>query len=276
MQIENKITIVIPTVDNLDLLHECIAALKYRSRVSKIIVVDNGSNPPILENVWVWRNEENQGCLPALRKVLPHIETELVAFMHNDVLIHETAWDIVVWDAFRDRPNLGLAGFFGAKGVAPNGGRVGSKSRMIGKRWGTAWNLHGGFLEKDEVMPSTVLDSLCMIFRTEYLQKLGIPEEWPPHHWFDRLFGVQFIKAGYDVATIGIDFDHRGGSSSGLIYDEFVMKWAKENNIETDGKMQVADIEMYNRGLKLFMDEYNKRAPLLVDNNWNYSWRNFD
>lgn len=266
----NRNTVVIPVSNHADITDRCLKALLEESKASRFLIIDNGSEVPYQTWLPTIRNEDNKGCLAGLRQGLEECSTEFLTFMHNDVLVHENAWDLVVAKAFDDHPNLGLLGFFGAPGVAPNGGRVGSKSRMLGTEWGTLWNLHGGLLERDELMPSSVLDSLCMIFRVDYLRQIGIPDDWPPHHWFDRLFCVKMIKAGYDVATIGIEFDHRGGSSTGQVYDDFVIKWGEDNNIQEG---ENADIIMYNKGLQLFLNEYSHESPLLVGNDWDYTWR---
>jgi GT2 family glycosyltransferase len=220
------------------------------------------------------QNEENIGCLPMLRQALPYIEDDdIVVFMHNDVLIWDKDWDEFVRDAFEQIGSLGLAGLFGAPGMALDGGRMFARSQMAGKEWGTEGHLHGAIMGYHEISPAVVLDSLCMIFRGNALREVGIPDEWPPHHWFDRMFCLRFIDAGWSVAVLGIPFDHYGGGSGGPTMDNFAKKWVKENmGIETDD-VEKANNKLYIQGLSQFHRDYGARLPIVVDGEFDYVWK---
>lgn len=280
------ITVVIPFVDRSEHTIRCIQVLELNSELDiQYILVDNGSIESEFlnlhqaldamglkfntgDNYWI-QNKENKGVLPALRAAREFIRSPITVFMHNDVLIWEDKWDSKVIAAFDERPNMALAGFFGAPGVAADGGRMFACSNMLGKEWGTTGDLHGG-LNTKLVAPATVLDSLVMIFRTSVLQEHGIPEEWPPHHWYDRLFCVWYIDKGYEVGNMGLAFDHGGGiTSTGEIYNQFVREWGDKQEVEE--KIEDADLYMYNTGKHLF-EQYAHRMPLTVDDYWNYTW----
>lgn len=277
---KDAISVIIPFVDKSDVTMRCLEVMKENS-VGKlnVTVVDNCSSVNTFLDIWqalpkfkfnsyrYVHNPVNKGVLPALRSQLDRVKDELVLFMHNDVLIWEDRWDEKIKTIFDGDENLALAGFFGAPGVAADGGRMFACSNMLGKEWGGHWSEHGA-QNKRLVAPATVLDSLAMIFRVPVLNDLGIPEEWPPHHWFDRLFCVYLIDHGYHVANLGFAFDHGGGTTStGIVYDSFVKDWAERQKIETDN----ADLFMYNCGLRLF-HEYANRMPLLVNEHFDYVW----
>lgn len=275
--------VVIGWANRPDLTERTIQQLNRVTEEYSLILINNGSNEPVtiksddgvynnMKRLVVLHNEENVGCLPMLKQSLPYIEDDdIVVFMHNDVLIWDDGWDLFVRKIFSDMPDLGLAGFFGAPGVALDGGRMFAKSHMVGREWGTEGQLHGTIMPHFDVQPATVLDSLCLIFRASALKKVGIPEHWPPHHWFDRLFCLRFIEHGWKVAILGVAFDHYGGGSSGQTMDTFSQKWVKETSGE-DLDVEAANMRLYLAGLEIFQNEYGDKLSLIADG-WDYIWR---
>lgn len=269
-----------------DLTERSIQVLLQNARQVNLLLINNGCNEPVrilgelndgqmtypsLKRFVALHLEENVGCLPMLRDALNVVDDDdLLVFMHNDVLIWGEHWDDVFRKAFEDVEGLGLAGLFGAPGVALDGGRMFARSRMEGREWGTEGELHGAIMEVNEVSPAAVLDSLCMVFDVKVLKEVGIPDEWPPHHWFDRLFCLRFVDHGYKVAVVGIPFDHYGGGSSGNTMDTFAIKWCKER-FGTEFDAVTANNHLYSIGAHLFM-EYGDRLALITDG-WKYIWR---
>lgn len=273
----DKIHVVIPYVDRYDLTNRMLEVLSENSDDIHVILIDNGSvNPveslvvPKFSGIKFLRNKENTGCLNTIKQGLDFVgDDDLLIFMHNDVLVWEPHWDSRVRAEFDNDEKLGLAGFFGAPGVAPDGGRIFAHSNMIGKEWGTVGRLHGALLTG--ICSAAVLDSLCMMFRVKALHELGIPEFWPPHHWFDRLFCLQFIDNGWHVATIGIAFDHAGGST-GTAYNEFTTIWVKER-FNRDMEFEEANNLLYMTGYDIFVGTYGHRLSLVSDGDYHYQWR---
>jgi hypothetical protein len=276
-----SITLVVPFVNKSEFTIRAVKeACRNATGEVKALVIDNGSTEKELTEVVRSLTiasipfntvilKKNEGVLSALENSLIFVGTELLMFMHNDVLVLEKGWDTRVAKAFEDDPKLALAGFFGAPLVGVDGGRGYASSNMQGREWGTPWSVHGAHNER--VIPASVLDSLCLIFRTSILDELGIPKDWPPHHWFDRLFCLYFIEHGYRVANIGIEFDHAGGTTStGEIYDSFVEDWSASHGMEPG---ENADLFMYNYGKSLF-EQYSEKLPLMVTSDWEYISQN--
>jgi GT2 family glycosyltransferase len=277
--------IVLGYANRPDLTERTIEQLMSVTREFNLIVIDNGCHEPIsikwaeikeppknLKRFIAIHNDKNVGCLPMLVQSLKYIgDDDIVVFMHNDVLIWDEDWDDYVRSVFAGMPTLGLAGFFGAPGVALDGGRMFAKSHMVGKEWGTEGYLHGTIMPHFDVAPATVIDSLAMIFRASALKKVGIPEEWPPHHWFDRLFCLRFIEQGWRVAVLGVAFDHYGGGSSGKTMDSFAQEWVKETMGE-DLDIIEANNRLYMKGLQIYQRDYGDRLSLIADG-WDYIWR---
>jgi len=286
----NKVWVVMGYASRPDLTERSIQVLLENSDSINLILINNGSkdgpvaikgprmtdgslNYSMLRRAVFINNPVNTGCLPMLRQTIPYMEDDedILVFIHNDVLIWEPHWDTIVRNAFNEIPDLGLAGLFGAPGVGPDGGRMFARSRMEGREWGTPGEPHGAIAELNEVSPASVLDSLCMMFKVGALRDVEIPLEWPPHHWFDRLFCLRFIDKGYKVAVIGIPFDHYGGGSSGPIMDSFAQKYAFDKTGTMYDPIKANDI-LYTEGAVIFNHEYAHRLPLVTDG-WNYIWR---
>lgn len=281
----NNVWVVMGYSNHVDFTKRSIEQLVEVSDNINLLVINNGCKEepltmpvpkegvkyPIFRMIFLY-NEENTGCLPMLKQALPYMEDDdLLVFMHNDVLIWKDRWDEWVRGVFDSIPSLGLAGLFGAPGVAADGGRMFAKSTMLGKEWGTEGHLHGAYLEENAVAPASVIDSLCMIFRVSALKEVGVPSNWPPHHWFDRLFGAKFIENNWKVAVLGIPFDHYGGGSAGDVMDNFAIKWAKEALGEDLGPVE-ANAALYNAGLQIWNYDYAHRMSLITDG-WDYIWR---
>ena len=294
-----KITIVIPVIDEHHVTKRCLEKIKENSVTDpRIIIIDNNSKEPFIDtglaNIFggdgltrsnprcsVIRFLENQGMLGSLKIGLDQCSAdEILVYPHNDVLIHEKGWDKRVIDAFEKDPLLGMAGFFGARGVGKDGGRWHSESAMMGKEWGTSYVHHSALSTK--VTPAAIFDGLCLIFRVgavykrsdesqdTVLPRVLIPDG-PPHHWYDRFLPLEFISRGWRCATIGILHDHAGGlTASKQGYSAFAHKWCEERGLEATSGSH--DLTIYNEGLKIFNEKWAPKLPLKVDDQYNYTW----
>lgn len=262
-----KLSVVIPVINQHQVTKRCLELLnQYRHAEPEIILIDNGSLPEYEDAV---HNEENLGLVESLRQGYLYSVGEVILYMHNDVLIHESGWDTRILRAFEDDPRLGVAGFFGGRGIHADGGRMHPESNMLGKEWGSPWHHHGAL--QIGVHPAAVLDGLGMIFRRSMLDDCGIPE-CPPHHWYDRILPLFYIERGWRCATIGIRFDHGSGFTSEKgDYHRFAKDWCDTRGIPAiEGNY---DLAIYNEGWKQFQRDWSPKLPLTVDGNYNYSWR---
>lgn len=292
------ITICVPFIDNEEITKRCIKGINDNSvGPIELIVIDNGSDKvqdfsDVLTNEDISfkyiRNEKNIGGPLSFRQGIDASASEIVCIIHNDVLIHESGWNTRVENYFNEDYNLGLAGFFGASMVAPDGGRGGSKSNMLGLEWGSAWNHHGDHLT--DIAPAAVLDGVAMIFRKSYISKVEerhdlFSNDRPPHHWYDRHIVMCFIDAGYRVATFGIGFDHWSGATanSSEKYRMCIRRWilshmdnqyvkkTLELFMQTNQKPEEnLDAFVYVAGRLMWEEQWSPRLTLHVDENYNY------
>jgi glycosyltransferase involved in cell wall biosynthesis len=267
------ISVIVPVIDAREITQECIEHLSAYAMYNdnEIIVIDNGSDEPFADSrVTTLYNKENVGMVESLWQGLNAVKHNIVVYIHNDVLIHQLGWDILVKTAFDIVPNLAVAGFFGAKGVYPDGGRIHPESNMLGRKWGVKWDQHGHL--QYWISPAATLDGLCMIFNRDIILKEGLPK-LPPHHWYDRIIVLDLIRKGYRCATIGVGHDHASGLTSCKSdkYFNFAKNWCEKNNI-TIPEENAYDMAIYCEGAKIFQDEWAPKLPLTVDDRFNYTW----
>jgi hypothetical protein len=207
----------------------------------------------------------------------------IVGFIHSDLLIHEPEWDRKIKEAFAEHPKLGILGFLGGQGVAPDGGRIRVMSKMLGKEWGgcechelTASH-HGELMESFAF--GAVLDGCAMFFRQscakDLLENTNAldPSFRPLHHWYDRNLSLFAIDRGWQVGILGIGFDHFSGATANVSdkYGDSVKKWAEDTGRDIGDK--APDQFSYDLGLEQFNQEWAWRLNCVADENGNYRWR---
>jgi glycosyltransferase involved in cell wall biosynthesis len=254
------ISVVIPVHNQFDITRECVHQLldlAERKMPIEVIVVDNASDEVFKHpQVKVLRQDTNIGYFPAVLKGIEAAENNIVACIHSDVIIWEPGYDTRIAKAFDEDDLLGIAGFFGGRGVAPNGGRCHPEGNMLARKYGTPQNQHG-FWQRG-IHSAVVFDSLAMIFNREHLNTLVI-DDIPPHHWCDRLITLRMVQAGFHAATLGIGFDHGGGFTSGNSISTFAKDYCEQFNIsplyDKDRDMMSYDLGIYKRGESMFKEE---------------------
>ena len=143
------------------------------------------------------RNEENIGYYQPLKQLYDaYPDEEYIGLMHNDLMLYEPGWDRRMAMAFNDDPQLEVkVGDQTWKGQDPSAGR-----RING------------------IEPAIVLDSLFMLFRRDVIPHLvRESEKWEDitlAHFYDRIWPIRTIEAGYHVVTMGSDNDHIGGMTT--------------------------------------------------------------
>jgi hypothetical protein len=262
------ISVVIPAIDYHEITEKAMKYMRDKSLYNlEYIVIDNASEVPYVENekYRVIRNEENLGGPKTIQQALNVATYDIVMVVHNDVLVHEYAWDVKIVQAFERDPKLAIAGFFGAKGIGEHGGRIVSMSNMQGKETGTNWRGHSEHITGVEA--ATVLDGLCMIFRKSAWQQIRVPE-LAIHHFYDKIYPLCAIQVGFHCAVIGVAFDHgmpegmHSTANASKIYHASAEKWAQEHNIELVDNN--ADLTMYKVNEHIMFQLFSAHFPIFV------------
>lgn len=281
-----KLTLVVPFIDQLDITKHCVeTALKNAGQDFELLLIDNGSDKysatTFPKEVRIIKNKENSGVLATFKQGFQETDSDIVGFIHNDVLLHGENWVKQVIDAFTTVPKLGLAGIFGAVGVGDNGGRIRSQSNMLGLEWGkcgcheVAWQHHSEFMPT--ISPAAILDGVGMFFSRDAANSLmatDMFDAWrAPHHFYDRIIPLKLIDRGFRVATVGVGFDHWSGATanSSEKYAETCRKWLEATGNLIEGAPM--DQQVYNIAERQFFNEFGHRIPCYVHSDWNYEWR---
>lgn len=168
---------------------------------------------------WIVRNQE---ITEAYQRIYEGSKEPILAYLHDDLIIHEDGWDQRVLHEF-ENPKVGIVGFAGAPGhghpmmyeQAYNAcalGRVGFKSNMRNAE------VHGArFTGSCEV---AVLDGMALFVRRELLDRCG---GWPKmsespigYFCYDYWICCMAHRYDYTIRLVGVDCDHLSGRSTGL------------------------------------------------------------
>ena len=257
-----KLSIVVGVLNQFELSISTLQSMTSTLELpedTELIVLDNGSDASFTEFVkkrWeegtlpfrltIHRALANTGNYPLFEKGCEIAKGEIVAFMHSDVFIYQKGWDTNVRAQFDGHPELGLLGFIGSTELDAHGGRgTGTVSNMQGKtmvymepvvgesveakQWtGSEAHIHGR-QDAGMTIDGSVVDGCVMIFRKSVLEQIGFKEDFPPHHFYDRMMSAQVIEAGYKVGILGIEFDHVSGQVANheSKWGETAKSWAK-------------------------------------------------
>ena len=247
------------TISNLNLAHEV-----------ELLIIDNDSDEggqklqDALNNIGIdWSvikrckelkiisNNVNVGNYPIFKQAFQFAQGKIIAFFHSDFYVHEKGWDERVLNVFSQDDMMGLIGFIGSNEIDNFGGRgMGTKSNFVGMSIdgfnGSPAEVHGARIT--DLKPAAVVDGCSMIFKRKCLFDIGFIEDFPPHHFYDRLMCCQAIEKGYKVGVLGIQSDHISGQTANKEnkYHNIAKKWIQE-------KLGIDSPEDY---IKLFPDWY--------------------
>lgn len=293
-----RVSLVVPfIVENNqqgEILARCVSRLQgnIKNPSTRLTLIDNGSPDPLhvtrlnfVANSLV-RNNENLGVIATFKQGYEATAGDIVAFIHSDVLLHEKGWDDRIAHAFQVDPQLGLAGLFGAKGIAGDGCRLETMSNMVGREWGkcpchpVAWMHHGHHMTG--TASAAVLDGVGLFFRRDTLRHLveetDMFADWrAPHHFYDLILSCKVVNAGWHVATIGIEFDHFAGATVvSDVYKQSAVRWVDRQ--VAAGRLgdvrycEHPDQTIYYIAEQQFFTEFRHRLPLFVDPDYGYKW----
>jgi len=161
VRVKNLITIIIPTFDNFDLLHQCVLSIIENTspKIYEILIVNNGAPKTLdgfnngVRNISVIDMGKNLGWEGAINTVLPNVETDFVMILNDDTFIppNDPSWMLKMVGEFRD----------------PTVGAVGPSSNFIMQRQNMFWQSLPRRLDVH------VLIGVCMLLKTPLFKELG-------------------------------------------------------------------------------------------------------
>lgn len=164
--------------------------------------------------------------------------SEILAFIHDDVVIHEEGWEQRVLREFAD-PTVGVVGFGGATGLGTSDIYRTPYQLVQLARIGYASNVddaenHGARFERERDVAT--LDGFCLIVRRSLLEKTG---GWPDRefltfHNYDNSLAVHAARHKMRVRLVGVRCQHKGGGTSTRTpYQD----WAKQRYGKPDAEL---------------------------------------
>ncbi len=203
-------------------------------------------------------SETNRGVLASMQWGYENAIEPIIAFIHDDVLVHEEDWDTRVEAEFND-PSVGVVGFGGAlQHGAPDIYKTPYQLSQLGRshyRSNTDdAELHGErFTGSCDV---ATLDGFALIVRKELLDKVGgFPvAELPPHHNYDYWLTLSAWRHGYRVRLCGVRCQHQGGLTA--VTKEY-QEWATKTKWGSDA-------EMHKQGHRWLYDRFADVLPVRV------------
>jgi GT2 family glycosyltransferase len=289
-----KLSIIYPVLNQFPLAQAAVdSAIQNLSgeHEVEIVILDNNSDivitspfisPQFLpsKRQKVIRYNKNIGVYPTFWEALKYTDTDIIAYLHSDLIICEKGWDKRLLKAFEDDPKLGLVGFIGSSEIDSAGGRgYGTTSNFQGKAhirgnllkvsklvWnGSHARIHGRM--SDGLSPAKVVDGCAMVFRRSVLEQIPERKDFPPHHFYDRLLSCEVIELGYKVAVLGIACDHISNAtvSHEQKYWDMAEAWARAHGLvpvleglkfDTSAVKPNWDMALYKEAERQWLSEY--------------------
>ncbi len=214
------LSIVVTALKLNELVKLCLSKLTTNQIGEIEIVLMNGGDTPIemsempnnLKNVKIVQDTE---VYPAFKFWMENTTGDIMLFIHDDLIINEKGFDLLLRYAFEKDPKLGLVGFVGSDELNEKGSRGwGTTSNFMGKTYsyeGKTWvgskaELWGS--RYDALTPAVMIDGCAMAIRRSVWNKLGFHRNQSMYYYYDRLMCCRVLEAGYRIATLGLDCDH--------------------------------------------------------------------
>jgi len=183
---------------------------------------------------------------------------DILAFLHDDVDVHDPDWMDKVALFFEWFPKVGLAGFGGAMGLGtddiykrPYDFRQLARLSYLSNQDG--WEVHGHHL--DQAHRCTMLDGFALIFRREAYEEMGgwqrLLDLGLTFHMYDFAACCEMERHGWEVWMLPIACIHHGGGTS--ITREYDA-WLRSRGI-------AGDSEIHARAHEICYEEYRAVLP---------------
>ena len=194
--------------------------------------------------------EHNRGLLSSYQEGYEQSTADVLAFIHDDVVIYEEGWDARVLAEFA-APNVGVVGFGGALvHGSPDLYRTPYNIQQLGRSFYlsnvTDAEVHG--TRFDGACDVAALDGFALIVNRKLLDLTGgwPVDTYPPHHCYDYWITAMAHRFGYRVRVVGVRCHHLGGlTATTSRYQE----WARQTPWGSD-------VAMHASGHKLIYNEF--------------------
>jgi acetyltransferase-like isoleucine patch superfamily enzyme len=208
------ISIVIPVFNQHDMTQECLTAVLDHTQNCEIILVDNGSEPPIkppfsgFTEIMVIRNEENKGFPVAVNQGIRAAKGDVIVLLNNDCIV-TPGWADRLINHLEDYAIIGpMTNYCAGKQQVS----LPTYQSIEGLNKEASANAEANAGESEEV---NWVIGFCMAFRKELYNELGEFDEslWPcSGEEID--FCLRARKAGHKVGIAHDVYVHHEGSKT--------------------------------------------------------------
>lgn len=183
----------------------------------------------------------------------------ILAYIHDDLEIHEKGWDKRVIAAFERDPKIGLVGFGGATAL---GGdeiyKAPYEIHQLGRRDFYS-NMNGAEVHghrTTEERPIVFTDGMSMIVRRSLLDAIGGWSWWPfelVHHAYDYGIACMARRHGYKAWLVPCAIHHIGGQTAMMpVHQDMAKRYGGDNVVHAAAHRFVYET---------FRDVYPLRLP---------------
>jgi glycosyltransferase involved in cell wall biosynthesis len=166
----------------------------------------------------------NKPLLVAYNEVLENTDSDIIAYMHDDVMLYEQDWDLRVLREFKDT-TVGMVGFGGARGHGdPDMYQKPYQLVQLARR-GFMSNMrtaeaHGARFNGERDV--AVFDGFALFVRRFILDEWGgWPVGTPINYWvYDYAISCEVRRQGFRNRFVGVDCEHLGGKSPSIVPNE--------------------------------------------------------
>jgi len=199
----------------------------------EVVIVSNGSTEEENFEMKSWQagfeqrgihivfmeRPEPMGSTRAFNLGIGAAHGEILALLHNDLMIRQTCWDVQVMEWFLMHPETGVVGFHGAKQLgAADIYRRPYELHQLGR--GDTWSnmedaeAHGA--RASEPKEVVTLDGMGLIARAEDLRAWGGLDERYVHHMYDHDLCLMARQAGRKNYLVPIRVRHVSGQTANM------------------------------------------------------------
>ncbi len=194
-----------------------------------------------------------QGSAEALNDAVSLCTSDVVAILHNDLMVREPGWDTALMEFFDQHPEAGVVGFAGAKKLGRDDiyRRPYELTQLARADVWTSledWEAHGR--QATEPVSVAVLDGLAICLRMDLWRALGgFDRELGPHHLYDIHLSLRALELGFKNYVIPVRCRHLSGQTANA--DRYQAKFGPDSEVH-----RIAHERFYAR--------YQGRLPVRV------------
>lgn len=190
-------------------------------------------------------------------------DSDVLAFAHDDMEVYEP-WTEYLEVLFTAKPEIGLIGFFGAKGLGSEDiYRTRYELQQLARYYPTSNVVDAEAHGTRCTVPTQVatVDGFFMAVRKTAYDEIGgweaCLQDNIPYHMYDHWMAMVLREKGYKTYLAPVSCKHFGGGTEVKMSEEYET-WAKENGFESASAV-------HTEGHLAFYERFRGQLPVRVN-----------